>query len=266
MPKAGSLILRTTVTEMRRDARRPAVGCSSSTRSATRRPTRHEQRQRDVLRRAAARTAAQGRIHRSRRGSARERMTALAGAGATARAARGAQVILAYSPRAMILSRGHPRGAVRFGPDQADGPPSAGLARPADSWLPRTRRRRLALTARRSGAALRDARRAEHLAGRVGHDRARPTAGSGDALAPALQRVDAAAVLRARMGLDARLFGAGPLGFRSFSALAGVLTVPVLYAAGRQISVARRAVGGRARSRQPCHVLLLPGGARLCAR
>jgi hypothetical protein len=34
-----------------------------------------------------------------------------------------------------------------------------------------------------------------------------------------------------------RLFGAGPLGFRSFSALAGVLTVPVLYAAGRQISV-----------------------------
>ncbi len=33
-----------------------------------------------------------------------------------------------------------------------------------------------------------------------------------------------------------KLLGAGPLGFRSFSALAGTLTVPVLYAAGRRIS------------------------------
>jgi mannosyltransferase len=33
-----------------------------------------------------------------------------------------------------------------------------------------------------------------------------------------------------------KLFGAGPLGFRSFSALAGTLTIPVLYAAGRQVS------------------------------
>jgi mannosyltransferase len=33
-----------------------------------------------------------------------------------------------------------------------------------------------------------------------------------------------------------RIFGVGPLGFRSFSALAGVLTIPVLYAAGRRIS------------------------------
>jgi mannosyltransferase len=33
-----------------------------------------------------------------------------------------------------------------------------------------------------------------------------------------------------------RLFGTGPLGFRSFSALAGVLTIPLLYAAGRRIS------------------------------
>jgi mannosyltransferase len=34
-----------------------------------------------------------------------------------------------------------------------------------------------------------------------------------------------------------RLFGAGPLGFRSFSALAGTLTVPVMYVVGRRISV-----------------------------
>jgi mannosyltransferase len=33
-----------------------------------------------------------------------------------------------------------------------------------------------------------------------------------------------------------KIFGAGPLGFRSFSALVGTLTIPVLYAAGRQIS------------------------------
>lgn len=34
----------------------------------------------------------------------------------------------------------------------------------------------------------------------------------------------------------AKVFGAGPVGFRSFSALVGTLTVPVLYVAGRQIS------------------------------
>jgi hypothetical protein len=34
-----------------------------------------------------------------------------------------------------------------------------------------------------------------------------------------------------------KIFGAGPLGFRSFSALAGTLTVPVLYLAGRRVSV-----------------------------
>ncbi len=33
-----------------------------------------------------------------------------------------------------------------------------------------------------------------------------------------------------------KLFGAGPLGFRSFSALVGTLTIPVMYAAGRRIS------------------------------
>ena len=33
-----------------------------------------------------------------------------------------------------------------------------------------------------------------------------------------------------------RIFGAGPLGFRSLSALVGVLAIPVLYAAGRRIS------------------------------
>jgi 4-amino-4-deoxy-L-arabinose transferase-like glycosyltransferase len=33
-----------------------------------------------------------------------------------------------------------------------------------------------------------------------------------------------------------KVFGAGPLGFRSFSALAGTLTVPVLYLGGREIS------------------------------
>jgi mannosyltransferase len=33
-----------------------------------------------------------------------------------------------------------------------------------------------------------------------------------------------------------KAFGIGPLGFRSFSALVGTLTIPVLYAAGRQIS------------------------------
>ncbi len=33
-----------------------------------------------------------------------------------------------------------------------------------------------------------------------------------------------------------KIFGSGPLGFRSFSALAGTLTVPVLYLAGRRIS------------------------------
>jgi mannosyltransferase len=33
-----------------------------------------------------------------------------------------------------------------------------------------------------------------------------------------------------------KVFGAGPLGFRSFSALAGTLTVPVLYVGGREIS------------------------------
>ena len=33
-----------------------------------------------------------------------------------------------------------------------------------------------------------------------------------------------------------KVFGAGVLGFRSFSALVGTLTIPVLYAAGRQIS------------------------------
>lgn len=33
-----------------------------------------------------------------------------------------------------------------------------------------------------------------------------------------------------------KLFGAGPLGFRSLSALVGTLTIPVLYAAGRRIS------------------------------
>ncbi len=33
-----------------------------------------------------------------------------------------------------------------------------------------------------------------------------------------------------------RVFGAGPIGFRSLSALAGTLTIPVLYACGRQIS------------------------------
>ena len=36
-----------------------------------------------------------------------------------------------------------------------------------------------------------------------------------------------------------KLFGAGPLGFRSFSALVGTLTVPVMYLAGRRISPAR---------------------------
>jgi mannosyltransferase len=34
----------------------------------------------------------------------------------------------------------------------------------------------------------------------------------------------------------AKVFGAGPLGFRSFSALVGTLTIPVMYVAGRQIS------------------------------
>jgi mannosyltransferase len=33
-----------------------------------------------------------------------------------------------------------------------------------------------------------------------------------------------------------KVFGAGPIGFRSLSALAGTLTIPVLYAAGREIS------------------------------
>jgi 4-amino-4-deoxy-L-arabinose transferase-like glycosyltransferase len=33
-----------------------------------------------------------------------------------------------------------------------------------------------------------------------------------------------------------QLFGAGPLGFRSFSALVGTLTIPVMYAAGRRLS------------------------------
>jgi mannosyltransferase len=33
-----------------------------------------------------------------------------------------------------------------------------------------------------------------------------------------------------------KLFGAGPLGFRSFSALAGTLTIPLLYATGKQVS------------------------------
>jgi len=33
-----------------------------------------------------------------------------------------------------------------------------------------------------------------------------------------------------------RVFGAGPLGFRSFSALVGAATIPVMYLAGRQIS------------------------------
>jgi mannosyltransferase len=33
-----------------------------------------------------------------------------------------------------------------------------------------------------------------------------------------------------------KLFGVGPLGFRSFSALIGTITVPVMYAAGRRIS------------------------------
>jgi mannosyltransferase len=33
-----------------------------------------------------------------------------------------------------------------------------------------------------------------------------------------------------------KVFGAGPLGFRSFSALIGTLTIPVLYLAGREIS------------------------------
>ncbi len=33
-----------------------------------------------------------------------------------------------------------------------------------------------------------------------------------------------------------KVFGAGPLGFRSFSALAGTLTIPVVYLAGREIS------------------------------
>ncbi len=34
-----------------------------------------------------------------------------------------------------------------------------------------------------------------------------------------------------------KVFSAGPLGFRSFSALLGTLTIPVLYAAGREISL-----------------------------
>ncbi len=33
-----------------------------------------------------------------------------------------------------------------------------------------------------------------------------------------------------------KVFGAGPLGFRSFSALVGTVTIPVLYLAGRQVS------------------------------
>jgi mannosyltransferase len=33
-----------------------------------------------------------------------------------------------------------------------------------------------------------------------------------------------------------KLFGVGPLGFRSFSALVGTLTIPVMYAAGRRLS------------------------------
>ena len=33
-----------------------------------------------------------------------------------------------------------------------------------------------------------------------------------------------------------KVFGAGPIGFRSLSALAGTLTIPVMYAAGREIS------------------------------
>jgi mannosyltransferase len=33
-----------------------------------------------------------------------------------------------------------------------------------------------------------------------------------------------------------KIFGAGPIGFRSFSALVGTVTIPVMYAAGREIS------------------------------
>jgi mannosyltransferase len=33
-----------------------------------------------------------------------------------------------------------------------------------------------------------------------------------------------------------KIFGAGPIGFRSFSALAGTMTIPLMYAAGKQIS------------------------------
>ncbi len=60
-----------------------------------------------------------------------------------------------------------------------------------------------------------------------------------------------------------KVVGAGPLGFRSLSALAGTLTIPVLYLAGKEDLPAGRPVGGRAGGRQPGDVLLLAGGSRL---
>ena len=86
----------------------------------------------------------------------------------------------------------------------------------------------------------------------------------GHALASLLERVHAAPLLRARVGWT-KVFGAGPLGFRSFSALAGTLTIPVLYLRGPADLAAGRPVGGRAGGRQPRDVLLLAGGARLRA-
>ena len=66
--------------------------------------------------------------------------------------------------------------------------------------------------------------------------------------------------------VDARLLGDGALALRLPSALAGIATVPVAWAIGRELAGRRAALIARgARRRQPAVRLVLAGGARLRA-
>ena len=203
-----------TLTQHRRrnapDARQPPGAVHASTRSATRPTPGTSDRTRGLLRRAAARTAAEGRLHDRGPGTARraERMRAGPAPGAD-----------------IIAARGHPRRARLCGPPvaarSARAPPEREPARAARRAVASRPRRSCSRSRCSAGAALRDAERAEHLARRVGHDDPRAPGLLGHALAPVRQRVDAAAVLRAGVGLDARCSARAPIAFRSLSALGG---------------------------------------------
>ena len=136
---------------------------------------------------------------------------------------------------------------------------AARLARRGGRW---SRSRSL-----RGGAALLDARPAELLVRRGVHARARAAARASG------RRCTRSSTPRTRRrcgtcssGRSSRVFGTGVVALRLLSALAGIATVPVAWAIGRELAGRRAAlVARRARRRQPAVRVVLAGGARLRA-